>query len=256
VREYHALALYGEFYRELGYEDQMAIELFPPGSELISIAFARDRRSFTERDRRLLNLLRPHLARAYRHVQRVALLKRNLEPQRSLPTRVTAVRLDAQSRPVQFGAEAQKWMAEFFPGEVAHPGLPEAVVRWLGRVREGAAEPGCLPRLGIERARGGELLRLRLIVDPATTARMLVLELSTKPKAAHATLGGRLTRREIDVLLQVEVGKTNDETAAALGISPLTVRTHLERIFEKLSVPSRTAAVTRFRLSCSGVRPE
>jgi len=53
------------------------------------------------------------------------------------------------------------------------------------------------------------------------------------------------------VLLQMEPGKTNAETAAALGISPLTVRYHLEHLFEKLHLPSRTAAVVQFHRLCS-----
>ncbi len=78
VREYHALPLYQEFYRELDYEDQITFMLFPPGAELIGISLARDRRSFKERDLQILNLLRPHVAKAYRHVERMTLLNRAL----------------------------------------------------------------------------------------------------------------------------------------------------------------------------------
>jgi DNA-binding CsgD family transcriptional regulator len=56
-----------------------------------------------------------------------------------------------------------------------------------------------------------------------------------------------LTKREAEVLGWVARGKTNAEIAAALFISPLTVRTHLENIFEKLGVRTRTAAAARAR---------
>jgi DNA-binding NarL/FixJ family response regulator len=40
-------------------------------------------------------------------------------------------------------------------------------------------------------------------------------------------------------------GHTNTQIARRLGISEGTVRTHLENIYERLDVSSRTAAVTR-----------
>ena len=51
-----------------------------------------------------------------------------------------------------------------------------------------------------------------------------------------------LTRREIEILHLVAQGKANKEIAAALYISPLTVRTHLEHVYQKLGVGSRTEA--------------
>jgi DNA-binding CsgD family transcriptional regulator len=56
-----------------------------------------------------------------------------------------------------------------------------------------------------------------------------------------------LTSREAEVLGWVARGKTNGEIAAALFISPLTVRKHLENIFEKLGVRTRTAATAYAR---------
>jgi ATP/maltotriose-dependent transcriptional regulator MalT len=56
-----------------------------------------------------------------------------------------------------------------------------------------------------------------------------------------------LSYREWEVLGHVEDGMSNAEIAAALWISPATVRTHLENIYAKLGVRSRTAAVARAR---------
>ncbi len=53
-----------------------------------------------------------------------------------------------------------------------------------------------------------------------------------------------LTRRETDVLQWVAEGKTNSEIGIILGMSPRTVQKHLEHIFEKLGVETRTAAAT------------
>jgi DNA-binding CsgD family transcriptional regulator len=55
----------------------------------------------------------------------------------------------------------------------------------------------------------------------------------------------RLTPRQNGLLHLVAAGHTNTQIARRLGISEGTVRTHLENIYEKLHVSSRTAAVTR-----------
>lgn len=60
---------------------------------------------------------------------------------------------------------------------------------------------------------------------------------------SNAALG--LTRREIDVLAWVAAGKTNAETAELLSIAPGTVKKHLDHIYEKLGVGTRTEAVVR-----------
>jgi DNA-binding CsgD family transcriptional regulator len=56
---------------------------------------------------------------------------------------------------------------------------------------------------------------------------------------------GVLTRREQQVVLLVAEGLTNAEIARTLWISPGTVRRHLENVFAKLGVHTRTAAVAR-----------
>ncbi len=56
-----------------------------------------------------------------------------------------------------------------------------------------------------------------------------------------------LTVREREVLQAVANGATNREIAQQLWISPHTVRTHLEHIFEKLDVRTRTEATALLR---------
>lgn len=51
-----------------------------------------------------------------------------------------------------------------------------------------------------------------------------------------------LTQRESEVLLWVAQGKTNRDIGEILGMSPRTVNKHLEHIFVKLGVETRTAA--------------
>jgi DNA-binding CsgD family transcriptional regulator len=63
----------------------------------------------------------------------------------------------------------------------------------------------------------------------------------------RATLEASLpiTPREREILEWVERGKTNTEIAQLLWLSPSTVRKHLENVYGKLGVRTRTAAVAR-----------
>jgi DNA-binding CsgD family transcriptional regulator len=54
-----------------------------------------------------------------------------------------------------------------------------------------------------------------------------------------------LTAREAEVLRWVAAGKSDAQIGAILGISGRTVQKHLQRVYEKLGVESRTAAAMR-----------
>jgi DNA-binding CsgD family transcriptional regulator len=56
-----------------------------------------------------------------------------------------------------------------------------------------------------------------------------------------------LTAREREVLGWLAAGKTNRDIAEIIGAKPRTVEKHLERVYEKLGVETRTAAVMRLR---------
>ncbi|HEY9500997.1 MAG TPA: helix-turn-helix transcriptional regulator [Pyrinomonadaceae bacterium] len=51
-----------------------------------------------------------------------------------------------------------------------------------------------------------------------------------------------VTQRESDILFWLSEGKTNQEIGVLCDISPRTVQKHLENIFPKLGVETRTAA--------------
>lgn len=55
----------------------------------------------------------------------------------------------------------------------------------------------------------------------------------------------RLTQRETEVMHWLACGKTDVDIAALLAISPRTVQKHLEHVYVKLGVETRTAAVMR-----------
>lgn len=64
-----------------------------------------------------------------------------------------------------------------------------------------------------------------------------VEEIGSKPA------GGVLTKREQEILRWIYLGKSNFEIGTILGISPLTVKNHVQKILRKLNVVNRAQAV-------------
>ena len=54
-----------------------------------------------------------------------------------------------------------------------------------------------------------------------------------------------LSKREAEIMDWVKMGKTNGEIGSILGISPFTVKNHLQNIFKKLEVYNRIQAVSK-----------
>jgi DNA-binding NarL/FixJ family response regulator len=88
----------------------------------------------------------------------------------------------------------------------------------------------------------------RALLDPAVTARVLERYRATPSGSpAGAATGGdavrELTGREREVLELIGRGLSNAEIADALGISEVTVKSHIGRIFTKLDLRDRAAAI-------------
>jgi DNA-binding CsgD family transcriptional regulator len=67
-------------------------------------------------------------------------------------------------------------------------------------------------------------------------------EISDDAVVEAMSLSFKLTAREAEVLYWVVKGKTNRDIGDILGSSPATVKKHLERVYAKLGVETRTAA--------------
>jgi DNA-binding CsgD family transcriptional regulator len=67
-------------------------------------------------------------------------------------------------------------------------------------------------------------------------------EVSDASVIENIALSFKLTPREAEVLYWVVKGKINRDIGDILGSSPMTVKKHLERVFVKLGVETRTAA--------------
>lgn len=108
------------------------------------------------------------------------------------------------------------------------------------------AEPAELLRAVRVVADGGSLL------SPSVTRRVIAEFSHRRPAAPHPRIGA-LTDRERELAAWVATGRSNDEIAAALGVSPATVRTHVSRAMVKLGARDRAQLVV-FALE-SGLQP-
>src|SRR4029077_9940530 len=80
--EYHRLPIYQEFFRPAGVEHQISIALPSTGARLVRVTLNRARGDFSERDRRVLDLVRPHVAQAAENgdaLARLGVERRDLE---------------------------------------------------------------------------------------------------------------------------------------------------------------------------------
>lgn len=248
-RQFQRLALYQEFYRPVRIEQQIAIRLDAPAPLVIALSAHRHQPDFSERDRLLLNLLHPHLIRAYHsakaHAQlrhETALLGTTLE---GLDRGVLV--LTNTGRVLLMTERAREWL-EWYCGESSRHAthLPPDVWRWVTQQQKASIKKEEIPspRAPLVLQREGKRLVVRLLKGMGAEQLLLLLEEQTKLQPAMlAPLG--LTKRESEILYWVMREKTNIEIGAILGISPLTVRLRLEHIFKKLGVASRTAAAMR-----------
>lgn len=85
----------------------------------------------------------------------------------------------------------------------------------------------------IRRTVGGES-----VLEPEVTAKMM-----KRMRGGNAALHDDLTEREMEVLLLMAQGKTNQDIADELFIGIKTVKTHVSNILSKLEVQDRTQAV-------------
>jgi DNA-binding CsgD family transcriptional regulator len=180
-------------------------------------------RDFTERDRLLLDLLQPHFGQLWRAAHdrrrlRAALAALELESEHQARGVIV---LTPGGRAEVVSPAARRLLREYFRTPPETDNLPPALVDWL--------ETG-------SRTVRREQDERRLTIDRCGNA--LVLE------ETHGDLG--LTARERQILAWVARGETNAEVAETLWIAPSTVRKHLENVYAKLGVRTRTAAVTRF----------
>jgi DNA-binding CsgD family transcriptional regulator len=218
-RELRRSRFYAEWLRVWGVEHHMGVGLnSPPWHTKIFLFDRFGGRDFSERDRAVLDLLRPHLAQLYRAAQ----IRRRLRQALALyeSTQAGVVLLEAGDRVAFASATARDLLERYFCETGVR--LPGLLASWLRERRRAAA---------------GTLLRVdagdRSLVVDFVGGGLLLEERTRLP---------RLTPREREILDLVAEGKTNAEIGETLWVSPGTVRRHLENVFAKLGVHTRTAA--------------
>lgn len=230
AEEFHRTNLYAEFYALLGTEDQLSFIL--PAPELtVGITADRPTRGFSDRDRTILNTLRPHLVQAYRNAEAFDRVHRALHAIEAVTDEAEegVVLLRDDGRVEYSTVWAKEVLKRHFPrkGQV----LPEEISSWI-------AEPRHLESPEWPFVHGDVVVR-RLDTDAGTV--LLISERDDQPaRPALKKLG--LTPRECDVMQLIVTGISTKDVARRLEISPRTVSKHIERALSKLGVDTRMAA--------------
>jgi len=135
------------------------------------------------------------------------------------------------------------------------PETPPVVLEWLRRhapeARQQGIEPPALSIVqgsaGPSQGASASSLSLRLHRqtgqdDDGDEWMIVMREVSDTAVIEAMSLSLKLTAREAEVLYWVVKGKTNKDIGEILGSSPATAKKHLERVYVKLGVETRTAA--------------
>lgn len=138
---------------------------------------------------------------------------------------------------------ARQWMQRYFyeSGLHAVETTPEPILNWLQNMQQ--TNPERTQALNI--IKGSSRLTLSLADDSSEEQWIILLsEESDEAQIQALTTTFGLTKRESEVLYWAIKGKTNRDIGDILGTSPRTVNKHLEHVFTKLGVETRTAAAS------------
>jgi DNA-binding response OmpR family regulator/DNA-binding CsgD family transcriptional regulator len=142
------------------------------------------------------------------------------------------VLLDARQRIAWRSPKAAAWLAQFVAADARALDLALAdCMRERGAMASGTLALG---------RRGGEELAMHWVGGSGLGETMLLLQV--RPVADTRSRTAELTRREAEVLSWLAKGKTNRDIGEILGMSPRTVNKHLEHVYAKLGVETRTSA--------------
>lgn len=242
IEDFHKTDLHREALSPFGINYQVGgiLGIVDGVSHIITIH--RTHKSFTERERNILNALHPHLVTSFLNALLVGRANRS----------VTELKTVMETAPGAYGyfnadtslawlqPRAQEWLRDFFPTEIkTSQNLPHSVTSLVAQSRAEAGGPKSFTQ-----ASPTEILLLFLSQTPLGG---WILRLERKPKTyrPHFSPLTQLSPRENEVLRWMVEGKRNAEIAAILKISPRTVEKQASNILAKLAVENRAAAILR-----------
>jgi DNA-binding CsgD family transcriptional regulator len=241
--------LYNEFYRHLETETQILFSV-PLSYEIVFfVVMSRHNRDFSERDRLILTLLKPHCVNALRNVteQSRLTLERDLLRKGAEAQRQGAVLCNQDGIIIGVSELAREFCSKYFGVDISEDSsLPEAFVRWFASEACAGILQMCPER--VEREcfiveKDGKLLTIKLLNDVTSDDFLLCMNESDPTTLFQSIQQYGLSPRETEVVHWLAKGKTNIEIAVILKISRRTTEKHLEHIFAKLGVETRIAAV-------------
>jgi DNA-binding CsgD family transcriptional regulator len=234
---YHELDLYRDVYRPMGVEFQIAATIRLSPSLVTAFALARHERDYSEQDRAILELLRPHLVVAFNNLSLHATREIRLRDSEIALSELSSATLvvNSRGRILYHTGPCRQWVGVTDPGR-----LPEQLLHWMKRtVAAGNREPLSW------KSDSGEI-EIRAVPTSSPERHLLVLsKKEPRPIGSRSPAAEALSRRQFEVARWIREGKTNADIARILGISPRTVQKHVEHIFEKLGVETRVAVATK-----------
>jgi len=223
---------------EIHLVDMASVWLAPSLVHKISVVFCSERRDFTDRDRLVIDRLRPCLGGLYRAAEVRRLLAAAITGlEHGSDQEGRGVLLRGRDGRLEFASHRARALLKTYFAESGERRLPLDLEDWIQTQARRPDRPASTPAGQFTRARAGR----RLVVHAGGPGLSVLLLVEEDASAAS------VTPREWDVMRCVAAGKSNAEIAGLLWIAPGTVRRHLENIYDKLGVHSRTEAVVKLR---------
>lgn len=256
LHELHALeGIYQDFLRVIGIEEQLLMFLPTIQADnwnrlarsqvtLNGFVLCRPTCSFTERDRSMLNILRPHLIQAYTNAQEYDRLQQQCDFLQQSLNCLSTISIDPDGLIVAVTSSAIHYLETYFALSTGIDRIPEYLWAWvqhqiLNLDRNTDLPNTCTP-LRIQKQ--GKELTIRLIIESSKSQYLLLLEERKITSSLSLELLD-LSARETSVLTCIIQGKSNKAISTHLNMSFSTVRKHLESIYAKLGANSRSDAI-------------